>query len=74
MSTPAPDSQPSATVESPAKSLFLGQIAEERLFPFPRTTGEEQETLALVIDSVDRFLEDRQDQLRRLGSGQRAAR
>lgn len=56
----APHRDPDAE-QSPAKSLFLGQIAEDRLFPFPETSEEEQETLALVLDSVDRFLEDKQE-------------
>lgn len=42
---------------SVAKSLFLGNIIEENLFPFPQVEPEEEETLKMVLESVDRFLE-----------------
>ena len=64
MTTAAAQDAPRADIDdeqSPAKSLFLGQIAEDRLFPFPETSEEEKETLELVLDSVDRFLEDKQE-------------
>ncbi len=47
--------------QSPAKSLFTGDIVEQNLFPFPRTSDEQKEILELVLDSVDRFLDGRQD-------------
>ena len=41
---------------SAAKSLFLGEIIEENFFPFPDLAEAEQETLRMVVDSVDRFM------------------
>ena len=46
---------------SVAKSLFLGNIIEENIFPFPEIEPEEQETLRMVIDSVDKFLGDHRE-------------
>lgn len=42
--------------QSVAKSLFLGQIVEENLFPFPSFKGDEAETLRIVLESIDRFM------------------
>lgn len=53
--------QPEAAEQSPAKSLFLGQIVEDRLFPYPEISAEEKETLEMVLDSVNRFLDDKQE-------------
>jgi len=50
---------------SPAKSLFLGMLFEENLFPFPTIRIEEQETLRLVLDSVDKFLQNRDSEFRK---------
>jgi len=44
---------------SPAKNLFLGQIESTWLFPFPQMSVTDQETLSMVLESVDRFLEDK---------------
>ena len=41
---------------SPAKGLFLGEFRDSRLFPFPRISESERETLSLVLESVDRFM------------------
>ncbi|MCI5065169.1 acyl-CoA dehydrogenase family protein [bacterium] len=46
---------------SVAKSLFLGNIIEENLFPFPKIEAEETETLKMVLDSIDKFLEDHRE-------------
>ncbi|MCB0359391.1 MAG: acyl-CoA dehydrogenase family protein, partial [Bdellovibrionales bacterium] len=59
VTTPA---QPTHDVEeSAAKSLFLGQIIEENLFPFPGIRDEELETTRLVVDSVRKFMEQHRD-------------
>lgn len=50
---------------SVAKALFLGNILEDNLFPFPHYSGEEKETLQMVVESIDRFLEDREEDFRR---------
>ena len=42
---------------SPAKLLFLGDIIEERLFPFPQVSQEERETLEMILDSVEKLME-----------------
>ncbi len=42
-----------------SKSLFLGNIIEENLSPYPKLEGEERETLQMVLDSVDKFMEPR---------------
>ena len=46
----APDVNPSFT-----KSLFLGEIREELVFPFPELTTEEKESLAMILDSFRAF-------------------
>lgn len=49
---------------SVAKSLFMGRILEENLFPFPRIEGGEAETLKMVLESVERFMEGKEAQYR----------
>ena len=43
---------------SPAKALFVGDIVKSSFMPFPAFDANENETLALVVEAVDRFLED----------------
>jgi acyl-CoA dehydrogenase family protein 9 len=54
-----------AVSDSPAKGLFLGEIREEKLFPFPVIRAEERETLQMVIESIDRFMADKGEDFRR---------
>jgi acyl-CoA dehydrogenase family member 9 len=42
-----------------AKSLFLGNILEQNLLPFPSLSADEGETVRMVLDSVDRFMQER---------------
>ncbi len=49
---------------SPAKGLFCGEIIQSCFWPFPEITDEQKEMLGMVLDSVDRFLEDKQDDFR----------
>ena len=49
---------------SPAKGLFCGEIVQSCFWPFPELTDEQKEMLGMVLDSVDRFLEDKQDDFR----------
>jgi len=49
---------------SPAKGLFCGEIVQSCFWPFPEITNEQKEMLGMVLDSVDRFLEDKQDNFR----------
>lgn len=61
MNKPVP---PSDLDLSPVKSLFIGNIEEQILFPFPSVKESEKETLAMVIETVDRFLEDKGEKFR----------
>jgi len=49
---------------SPAKALFCGDIFRSCFWPFPQFTDEQKEMLGMVLDSVDRFLEDKRDDFR----------
>ncbi len=67
----AEDNQNETSVEaehdldlSPAKGLFCGEIVQSCFWPFPEITNEQKEMLGMVLDSVDRFLEDKQDNFR----------
>lgn len=41
---------------STAKSIFLGRILEENVYPFPEISPAEVETLKLVLDSIEKFM------------------
>ncbi len=49
---------------SVAKSLFVGRIIEENLFPYHRIDGDEAETLRMVANSLDDFLQDKGEDFR----------
>lgn len=49
---------------SPAKALFRGEIIAPALWPFPQMDPQQQEILNMVVESVDRFLADKQDDFR----------
>jgi len=49
---------------SPAKALFCGTIVKPLFWPFPKVSAEEDETLRMVLESVDRFLEDKAEDFR----------
>ena len=49
---------------SPAKALFCGDIVRSLFWPFPQVSADEEETLRMVLDSVDRFLEGREKEFR----------
>jgi acyl-CoA dehydrogenase family protein 9 len=51
-----PDENPSFI-----KGLFLGEIREDLVFPFPELSPEERETLAMVLDSYRSFAADHVD-------------
>ena len=42
-----------------AKQLLLGNVLESALFPYPAISERDREMLAMVTDSIDRFLEDK---------------
>jgi acyl-CoA dehydrogenase family protein 9 len=52
----APDENPSFI-----KGLFLGEIREELVFPFPELSAEEKESLTMVLDSFRAFAADHVD-------------
>lgn len=49
---------------SAGKTLFLGSILEQNLFPFPKVRQEEAETLRLILDSVDKFMAGKEKEFR----------
>ena len=52
----APDHNPSFT-----KGVFLGEIREDLIFPFPRLSSEERESLGAILDSLHAFAADQVD-------------
>jgi acyl-CoA dehydrogenase family protein 9 len=52
----APDVNPSFT-----KAVFLGEILEDLVFPFPALTTEEHESLQLILDSFRAFAAEKVD-------------
>ena len=50
--------------ESVAKGLFMGEIRERHLFPFPTIKPEERETLKMIIESIDRFMAAKEKEYR----------
>lgn len=49
---------------SPAKALFYGDIVKSLIWPFPKIDSENEEMLQMVLESVDRFLEGREEEFR----------
>lgn len=47
---------------SPAKALFRGEIIQSAFWPFPEIDSQRREMLEMVVESVDRFLADQQDE------------
>lgn len=60
--------QVSSGSESPAKGLFSGELRTDTIVPFPSIAEAEQETLRFVIESIDKFMGDRDDDFRRFDS------
>jgi acyl-CoA dehydrogenase family member 9 len=54
-----PDLNPSFT-----KGVFLGEIREELVFPFPALADEERESLRMIVDSFRAFADDHVDSKR----------
>jgi acyl-CoA dehydrogenase family protein 9 len=52
----SPDTNPSFT-----KGVFLGEIREDLVFPFPTLSPEERESLTMILDSVRNFAAERVD-------------
>lgn len=49
---------------SPAKTLFRGTIDKSLFWPFPEISAEKKETVGIVIETVDRLLEERRQDFR----------
>ncbi len=49
---------------SVAKNLFLGEIVEENLFPYPVMRERDREMLGMMVSSIDDFLNAHKDQFR----------
>ncbi len=49
---------------SPVKALFRGEIIQSALWPFPGIGSGQREMLDMVVESVDRFLANHQDDFR----------
>src|SRR3954471_3994392 len=52
----SPDANPSFT-----KGVFLGEIREDLVFPFPAPSADERESLRMILDSFRAFAADRID-------------
>ncbi len=46
--------------QSAAKSLFVGEILEENLFPYPRIRERDREVLGSIVEAIDGFLADKE--------------
>ena len=59
------DDNPTTTTDgrdkSPAKALFRGEIVRSALWPFPSMETGQEEMLEMIVESVDRFFADTQD-------------
>ncbi len=62
---------PTATTPAPlpdrslAKNLFFGEIVEENLFPYPAMRERDREMLGMMVDSIDKFLAEKQADFRK---------
>lgn len=61
---PSASNEALLTERSAAKHLFLGDILEENLFPFPRIRERDRELLTPIIDAIDEFLDAKGADLR----------
>ncbi len=50
---------------SVVKALFSGRIASENLLPYPQLREKDRESLALILDAIDQFLEPRRHDFQR---------
>ena len=50
--------------DSVAKQLFLGNILEENLFPYPEIRARDKEMLGAMTDAIDQFLADKGAELK----------
>ncbi|UJJ58040.1 MULTISPECIES: acyl-CoA dehydrogenase family protein [Rhodanobacter] len=67
MSPSSPTAPASSTLrsdDSVAKQLFLGNIVEENLFPYPQIRARDREMLGAMTDAIDQFLADKGAELK----------
>lgn len=64
MKADAPHSSGIDIDTSAAKQLFVGEILSRNIFPFPRFKDDEAETLRMILESIDRFMEPRGEEYR----------
>ena len=58
-----PARKPEDTELSFARQLFFGSVEDDEVFPYPNELGdEERETLAALLEPLDRFLRERIDE------------
>ncbi len=43
------------------QALFFGHVSEDKMFPYPELDSDEKETLNIVLDSINKFLGDKQE-------------
>src|SRR5690349_18008705 len=46
-------------VNSYMKSVFFGQIREDLIFPYPRSSNQVSETVQMILDSFQRFAREK---------------
>lgn len=63
--TPASSSADELPDRSVAKNLFFGEIVEENIFPYPAMRERDREMLGMMVDSIDKFLGDKQADFRK---------
>jgi acyl-CoA dehydrogenase family member 9 len=65
MPSPTGNEQPALrSDDSVAKQLFLGNIVEENLFPYPQIRARDREMLGAMTDAIDQFLADKTAELK----------
>ncbi|QRP62567.1 acyl-CoA dehydrogenase family protein [Rhodanobacter sp. FDAARGOS 1247] len=64
MNTPLPATPALRSEHSVAKQLFLGNILEENLFPYPEIRARDREMLGAMTDAIDQFLADKTAELK----------
>lgn len=48
------------STESFAKSLYLGLVKEELIFPYPSVNSDESETIKMVAETISKFMQDKE--------------
>ena len=64
VNTPLPATSTLRSEHSVAKQLFLGNILEENLFPYPEIRARDREMLGAMTDAIDQFLADKTAELK----------